>query len=153
MKVYLVQHGEATSEEVDPARPLTQKGREDVEKVGEFLKGLPLDIDSVLHSGKTRALQTAEILAKAITPNIEPKKKEGLAPNDPVEPFYEELLGEGEGVMVVGHLPFLGRLASLLLTGSSKMDTILFRMGGVVCLSREEERWMVNWMVIPEILR
>jgi phosphohistidine phosphatase len=155
MKVYLVQHGEATREEVDPARPLTPKGREDVEKVGKFLGGLSLDIGSILHSGKTRALETAQILAKSITPRLEPIKREGLLPNDPVEPFYEELLREEKGVMVVGHLPFLAKLASMLLTGSSTHpEIILFRMGGVVSFSKEEgEGFRVEWMVIPEILR
>ena len=33
MKLYLMQHGEAQPEEQDPARPLTDRGRAEVEPV------------------------------------------------------------------------------------------------------------------------
>lgn len=151
MRIYLVQHGEATSEEIDPARPLTQKGREDVERVAGFIGGL--HIPSIIHSGKTRAFQTAEILSQAVIPKVEPVQRDGLLPNDPVEPIYRELMNLEEDVMVVGHLPFLSRLASMLLVGSTEEEIIRFQMGGVVCLVREDGRFKIKWMVTPDILR
>jgi len=55
--------------------------------------------------------------------------------------------------MIVGHLPFLGKLASLLLTGCESANTVAFKQGGIVCLSRSElKQWQINWMVTPEIL-
>ena len=38
MSVYLVQHGDSVSKDVDLARPLSEKGRRDVEKVADFLE-------------------------------------------------------------------------------------------------------------------
>ncbi|HDD66024.1 MAG TPA: phosphohistidine phosphatase SixA, partial [Nitrososphaeria archaeon] len=62
MKVYLVQHGEAKREEEDPARPLTEEGKREVEDVARFLAELGVRVDRILHSGKLRAAQTANIL-------------------------------------------------------------------------------------------
>jgi phosphohistidine phosphatase len=58
---------------------------------------------------------------------------------------------EGE-TMLVGHLPHLGRLASLLICGGEN-NAVHFRMGGVLRLKRGEDRnWAVQWMVTPEML-
>lgn len=55
--------------------------------------------------------------------------------------------------MIVAHLPFLSKLASLLLTGSESASTVAFKQGGIVCLERfEGQRWQVDWMIIPELL-
>jgi len=54
--------------------------------------------------------------------------------------------------MLVGHLPHLSRLSSLLLVGDPEKNIIAFRMAGIVCLRREEENWSVSWMIIPDLL-
>ena len=66
MRLYLVQHAEALPADVDPARPLSANGRTDAERVATLLTGQVLGITRVLHSGKTRAEQTAGILAPEI---------------------------------------------------------------------------------------
>jgi phosphohistidine phosphatase len=153
MKLYLIQHGEATTEEVDSSRPLTAKGRTDVEKIASFLKGAGVDPRIILHSGKTRARQTAEIIAAQLGPSCQVKERDGLAPNDPVKALTNEILGMANDLMVVGHLPFLGKLAAMLLAGSESENLVTFRQGGVVCLQRNEDQtWQVAWMVTPELL-
>lgn len=153
MKLYLTQHGEATTEEVDPSRPLTAKGRSDVEKIASFLKGAGVGPSLILHSGKTRARQTAEIIAAQIGSDCQVTEREDLAPNDPVTTLTKEILRMADDRMIVGHLPFLGRLASLLIAGSESKNLVAFRQGGVVCLQRNEDRtWQVAWMVTPELL-
>ena len=67
MWLYLVQHGEATSEEEDPERPLTERGVVDVHRVAR--KAAEAGIVTavrVVHSGKTRARQTAEAWGQAL---------------------------------------------------------------------------------------
>ena len=153
MRVYLVQHGEATSKDVNPERPLTDKGRRDVEVVAGLIKPLGLRVGAVLHSGKTRAAQTAEILGASVAADRGIVQKTDLAPNDPVGPVGEELAAAKEDVMIVGHLPFMSKLASTLLTGSESADVVAFRQGGIVCLERNEAgTWRVAWMVVPELL-
>jgi phosphohistidine phosphatase len=155
MRIYLVQHGEAASEEVDPRRSLTEKGVKDVEKVASFVKPLRLRVDSIWHSGKTRAVQTADILATSIILNRHLLQRSGLAPNDPVGPIVEELASFHEDLMIVGHLPFLSRLASALAAGDESREIVAFRQGGMVCLGKEAaggSRWKIEWMVVPDLL-
>jgi phosphohistidine phosphatase len=56
-------------------------------------------------------------------------------------------------IMLVGHLPHLGRVAALLLTGDQERNVINFHMGGVLRLGRVTAgKWAVDWMVVPEII-
>jgi phosphohistidine phosphatase len=55
--------------------------------------------------------------------------------------------------MIVGHLPFLSKLASLLLTGSESSETVAFKQGGIVCLKcKDKNLWQIDWMITPELL-
>ena len=153
MRVYLVQHGEAKDEKEDPQRRLTDKGSREVRKVADFLRALSLAVQAIWHSGKARAQQTAELLAEAIGAQGRIAGREGLGPKDPVVPTKEALDRTDDDVMIVGHLPFLGRLAGLLVTGSEENDVVGFQFGCVVCLERRPDRkWAVAWMITPALL-
>jgi phosphohistidine phosphatase SixA len=55
--------------------------------------------------------------------------------------------------MIVGHLPFLAQLATILMGGTKGQGFVGFKQGGVVCLGKGEAgNWQVGWMVIPELL-
>ena len=153
MKLYLVQHAKAASKEADPQRPLTEEGRRDIRKVAEFIKPLKLSVDYLWHSGKNRAQQTAEILAKVVEVRKEMATHDGLAPNDDVTPLQAELISSQKDTMIVGHLPFLGKLASLLLTGHESSNTVAFKNGGIVCLDySDDNQWQLQWMIVPALL-
>jgi len=154
MKLYLVQHAKATTEQQDPQRPLTEEAKRDMAKVAGFIRPLDLSVDALWHSGKRRAEQTAELLAQAVKIETGPTARDGLAPNDDVTVLRDELAASRHDIMIVGHMPSLSRLASLLLTGTESADTVAFKNGGVVCLQRNERnRWQIDWIVTPEILR
>jgi len=153
MKLYLVQHGKAAAKETDPLRPLTKEGRNDVQKVAEFIKPLSLCVDCLWHSGKTRAAQTADILATVVKSNKGTLQRQGLAPNDDVTTLKDEFSTAENDIMIVGHLPFLGKLASLLTGGCESADVVEFKQGGILCLNRsEDKKWHIGWMIIPELL-
>ncbi len=153
MRLYLVQHGEAAPKDVDPDRPLTSAGRADVEALARFLERQGVSADRVVHSGKTRARETAEALARGIAPQAAIETAAGLAPNDPVEPIAAEAQGMAEDTVLVGHLPFMARLASRLLTGREEPAVAAFRPGSLLCLERDEAgAWTVAWMIRPELL-
>jgi len=152
MKLYLVQHAKAASEQVDPQRPLTEEGRSEIQKVAAFIKPSNLCVDYLWHSGKKRAAQTAEILAEAIKIKKTQTARNGLGPTDDVKAFKDELVSTGD-IMLVGHLPFLSKLTSLLLAGSESANTVAFKNAGIVCLNRSEgNQWQIDWIIIPELL-
>ncbi len=153
MKLYLVQHAKAASKEVDPERPLTEQGQRDIRKVASFIKQLNLSIDCLWHSGKKRAEQTAEALAETIKINQKQTARDGLGPNDDVTAIKDEINTSRQDIMIVGHLPFLSKLTSLLLTGSESANTVAFKQAGIVCLNHNGENlWQLEWMIIPELL-
>lgn len=153
MRIYLVQHGQAKSEDVDPDRHLTEKGQNDVKKISSFMKQFGLSLDTIWHSGKTRSAQTADILASGVVVNQAIIQHDGLAPNDAIGPVKEELVEANEDLMIVSHLPFLSKLVSELVTGNELADIVAFRPGGIVCLEWDDEKvWRLRWMVIPELI-
>ena len=152
MNLYLIQHAEAVVKEQDPERPLSSKGLADIKKIAEFVaKNCHLGAEHILHSGKLRARQTAEILATELNVPT-PLETDGLAPLDAPTIWAERLMARTENVILVGHLPYMSKLASTLLCGVSETEVIYFQMGGMVALSREEKLWSLRWMIVPTIL-
>ena len=153
MFLYLVQHAEAKKEEEDPARDLTARGCIDIEDVSHQLKRLKVQANRILHSGKTRAKSTASVLASHIRPRAGVSEASGLAPLDDPEIWAGRLAAMDEDILLVGHLPHLGRLAALLMSGDKERTVINFQVGGVVRLRRMEAgQWAVDWMIVPEII-
>ena len=154
MRVYLVQHGEAVTKEQDPDRPLSAAGVSDVQKVAGFLSKFEHGVERIVHSGKLRAEQTADILAKELVPMTECAAISGINPNASVEEFESALLRFTADTMIVGHLPFMAKLVSYLLTGKAGSETVAYQPGSVVCLERAAgEHWHLLWMLRPELLR
>ena len=153
MEVYLVQHGEAKPEAEDRERPLTDRGRAEAEAVARYVTALGIDVSRIIHSGKLRARQTAEVFASHTNPAEGVCERQGMSPND--DPREAKLLIEeaGKPLMLVGHLPHLSRLAALLVSGNADREVVKFRMAGIVCLGKTDTGWAVNWVIIPEIIR
>lgn len=149
MRLYLIQHGLSLPEEEDPEKSLSQEGNEQTQKMAEFLKKKNVKVDAIWHSPKLRAVQTAQIISKSLScPEI--RERKDLNPLDSVEKFPEEILSLNRNMMIVGHLPFLQKLASLLLSGSETSQFISFKNSGAVCLEYTDS-WKIAWMVIPEL--
>ena len=153
MRLYLVQHGLAVDKQEDPARPLSEAGKRDVEQLAEQLAAANIKVARAWHSGKLRAEQTAVQLAKKMLPGGKLEQVDGIAPRDPVEEFAADIDVWQEDTLVVGHLPFMGRLVAQLLTGDPGHDCVQFRPGSIVCLERTSpDHWVLLWMLRPELL-
>ncbi|MFQ6108739.1 MAG: phosphohistidine phosphatase SixA [Candidatus Aminicenantales bacterium] len=150
MKLYLVQHGIAVPEEVDPQKPLSQEGKAQTQKMADYLRLRNIMVDCLWHSHKLRARQTASILAPSVSAS-EIQERDDINPLDPVSSFPEKIQSLRKDVMIVGHLPFLAKLASLLLAGSEENPFIAFRNSGVVCMEYEEI-WKMLWALTPELV-
>ena len=153
MKVYLVRHGEAVSSGVDLQRPLSEQGLADIRKVASFIKPLKISVEHIRHSGKLRAAQTAEILAESVSVQKDCSAHEALGPNDDVTIIANELGAYDTDVMIVGHLPFLAYLTSLLVADKESANVVAFDAGSIVCLNRSDPgQWQIEWMITPEFL-
>jgi len=147
MNLYLTRHGEVNLAHVDPQQNLSTDGRQNIEKLAKFLAAShAINLKKIFHSGKPRAEQTAQIFAKYLAPNVSCELFAGLSPNDPVMPLIAKISEWTEDTMIVGHLPYLGKLASLLLTGE-EINLMMFKPGTTVCLENIEGQWMIKWMV------
>ena len=153
MKLYLVRHGEALAKDVDPDQSLSEAGRVNVERLAAFLDRRGVRAERILHSGKVRARQTAEILAEAMADAGACVARDGLAPNDPTAPVADEFTGLQEDTVLVGHLPFMGDLAARLVVGSEDVVVAAFRPATMVCLEHAVGGgWHVAWMLRPDML-
>ncbi len=154
MNLYLVQHAEAKPEEEDTQRRLSERGWSDIRKVAAFIaEHTNIRVSSIIHSGKTRARQTAEALAEYLNPPGGIKEVEGLKPLDAPSTWEDRLAETKEDFMLVSHMPFLGKLSAHLLCQDEDEKIVDFQLGGIVCIARDESCiWSVRWMVIPQML-
>ena len=152
MRLYLARHGDANSGHLDPERRLSDLGRRDVGRVAALLSPLGLELRAVWHSPKPRAAETAKILAGAFQVTEGVSLQDGLKPNDSVQEMAERIRNYSGDLMLVGHLPFMDDMASLLAAGSPRLDVVGFRTATVACIEGRGGTWRLRWVVSPELL-
>ena len=132
MELILWRHAEAEMGEPDEGRALTAKGHKQASKMAEWLDHNLPNSCRIMVSPATRAVQTAEAL----------KRKFKIVPDLAPDSTAERILTAAhwpdsrEPVLIVGHQPTLGQVASTLLTGSPQDWTI--RKGNVWWIVRRE---------------
>lgn len=152
MRLYLVQHADAVSKDTQPLRPLSDKGLQDATNMAAFLSGAAIRVDQVVHSGKLRAEETANVLSNTVWPGQTPEAFDGIMPTDSTDHLLNSALTAGGDMMVVGHMPFMGRMAARCLTGREDGMDIDFEPGAVLCLERRDESWALDWFIKPLML-
>lgn len=152
MNLILWRHAEAEDAEPDLARRLTGRGRKHADRMAQWLRERLPERFEVVVSPAQRTLQTADALGCEY--RVDPR----LAPDVDVTDILAAIEwptgteASGGTVIVVGHQPTLGRLASLLLAGQEMNWSV--RKGAIWWLStrdRDERRQLVLRAVIsPE---
>jgi len=117
----------------DFQRPLTKQGIEQTECAAKGLKKLGVEPVVVLTSPLTRALQTAEIAAREVTPARPPEVANELASGATPGEILKAVRKKDGDVMIVGHDPDFSALISYLLAGDSRPFTD-FSKSGVMAL-------------------
>ncbi|AAC07207.1 phosphohistidine phosphatase SixA [Aquifex aeolicus] len=146
--VFLVRHGEAYPEEVDPQRPLTEKGRKDTEKIAKALKNFGVKPELIYTSPKLRAKQTAKIIANIL--GVEKiRETELLLPN--TDPKETSKLIDGKNVVLCGHLPNLARLFSLLYLSEDNERRVNLSTSGALVL-KWKDFWVLELLLEPSVL-
>lgn len=151
MKLYLMRHGDAVQPSVNPDRPLSERGLQQVHNLANLLAERRVNIASIYHSGITRAEQTATIIGDALKPG-KVEMRTGLTPNDPVDSMAILADTFTDAVMLVGHMPFMGRMAAQLLLGDSRRTVVIFETSTTACFTPiGDSRWALEWVLSPTI--
>jgi phosphohistidine phosphatase len=160
--IYLVRHaiaGPAPAGLSDGDRRLTADGVRRMRRAAAGLKQLDVVPDVILSSPLQRAEETAAILADVLAPQlvveIYPTLAPGHAPEEAVRGLYR--YRAARTLMLVGHQPDLGQLASHLLTGTSTLVGLPFKKGGVAAIAVSalppKSAGSLRWFVTPKQLR
>lgn len=152
MALYLVQHGKSVTEDVDPQQGISAEGREEVERIAAVAFRYGIRVAEIVHSGKLRALQTADIFASVFEIPQKVTARSGLKPLDDAIEFAANV-NAGDDRMIVGHLPFLERLTSYLVVKDAAKIIFKFQNGGIVCLDQNGANggWYIKWTLMPNI--
>jgi phosphohistidine phosphatase len=144
MLICLVHHADALGPHVDAQRPLSTPGQAQALRVAEAIRGHGFTADAIWHSGKLRARQTAEACWRIVNPLADFKMVRGLRPEDSAAIIRDTLLGDTRNLLLVGHMPHLPALLSLLV--GSPED---FPLHGAVALQSDDggETWREIWRV------
>jgi phosphohistidine phosphatase len=152
MALYLVQHGKSLPKAIDPDPGLSEEGVTETKRIADVAANYRVNVSHIKHSVKTRAHKTAEIFAAALNPAGGVTEVDGLKPLDDVITFAAAI-DPAENSMLVGHLPFMERMTSYLVTGSIDKPVFKFQNSGIVCLNKDPDSgsWVIVWTLMPNI--
>lgn len=147
--LFLVHHGDAVGPDVNPMRPLSDRGRVEVDMLAQQAAERGAKPDIIWHSGKLRARQTAEAYWKRCNPLASFAATRGLQPTDPTNWIVDAIAGGTKHILLAGHFPHLPRLLGRLVTGNPDANPGQFPLNGVVALEQVEDRWVERWRLKP----
>ena len=152
MLIHLMQHGACLPKELDENQPLSPVGREMVEKTARAAKKLGLSFELVVASSKVRSLQTAAIMAETTGYPVAHIEKTDAVKAMASPQASLDFLKEYEGldsVLIAGHLPSLGKIASTLLTGDLSVAVNIENAGLMQIALPAKGNGVLNWYLTP----
>jgi phosphohistidine phosphatase len=174
VRLHLIRHAHAVSAEEDSLRPLSLRGRRQAKTLATFLRRNDwLQPKAIWHSPLARSHETATLLAVGLKFAGPLHEESGLEPEDDPRATFKRLRKVHDGLVIVGHEPHLGLLATLLVCGnrglatSKRMggppvltftaETSLFVLKKAVCLTLERDEgdlaWSVRALIGPSLVK
>jgi len=135
----------------DDERPLSDKGRQQAERLGEFLARRGFRPDAVVTSTKLRAAQTAELFAAPLAVAVTADRR--LAGPLDIDTLAEVVEGAaGRRVVVVGHDPDFSELAATL-SGAAYLPL----KKGAICrldlsIPLQAAGGILRWLLPPDLV-
>jgi len=122
--------------------------------MARFIGQMDQQYEAIFHSDKKRAQQTAQILGKHLKHALGVHETDSLGPMVDIDVWVHRLLCSDADPVLVGHLPFLNKLAARLVTQDENMQILSFQHGGMICLedNDSDENFSVKWAITPEML-
>jgi phosphohistidine phosphatase len=161
MDLFILRHGKAGKATVGPgdaARPLTQKGRDEINRVAVWMKEQNFWFDSIATSPLKRARQTAAIVASELDMEERLAVWDELAPGgDPDTVCYNaSQQGNDATVLIVGHEPALSELISTIISGEGDSSIVLAK-GGLAKIGnysfKTRPSGFLRWLVTPKLIK
>lgn len=163
MKLHLIRHAHAVTEQEDPARPLSLRGETDARRIAAWFRlSGALQPTQIWHSPLARALATARLLAAGLGNDPLLVETPDLLPEDDPEDVATRLAEypRTHDLALVGHEPHLSALATLLIRGRATPVAFKLRKGAILTLEPHtgthkrdgRPRWSVRWHFSPELL-
>ncbi len=156
MHFYLMRHADAVAGDgSDYARILSDKGKKQVEKMGEWLSRLVTKPLLIVCSPYPRAHETATLLTKELSGGVTVQPDERLAPGMTVGAAGEIMHDYGSksgSVMLVCHAPDCNRLAAYIM--GAKDTTVDIRKGGIAAFDTARAGFggsTLEWLIHPKL--
>jgi phosphohistidine phosphatase SixA len=155
VELYLLRHGHAGNPREwtgdDALRPLSQKGRRQADRLGQFLAERAFAPDSIISSPRLRARQTADIVADAIGIAVsEDERLAGPLDTDVLAALVDS--AGGDRIVLVGHDPDFSDLAATL-CGASYMPLKKGALARIdVSLPIQPGTGILRWLLPPDLL-
>lgn len=160
MKLYLIRHATAAAESEsagsDPG--LAEKAKTRLVRVAQGLAKMNVKPNLIVAGPAGRTRETAAIISESFG-ELRVEALAELAPEIAPETLLESLRAFSglESLAIVGQQPQLGRLASLLITGSAELCELNFKKSAAACLSGRLSdapgRFTLEWLIPPKALR
>lgn len=161
-EIYIMRHGiaeDTSASGADADRLLTAEGKRKIVEIARGLKALAVRPVVVVSSRLPRAMETATLTAEVLGIGIEVEPLTSLEPGYDAQATLDELqmYHDAKSVLLVGHQPHLGELASLLITGTPSRAPLPFRKGAVAALEVDavppRHPAILLWFMTPKQLR
>lgn len=159
MIVYFFRHASAGQYKLglkqDEKRPIDKLGERQSRDMGRALAALKVELDAVISSPLTRALQTAELAAKEFSHKDKIVVNEAMRPEASYDQFQDLLTqySKSREIMVVGHNPSITEFLVHLLTGHDHSTWIEYKKGAIAKVEIEEGNAVLHWMLTPKMAR
>lgn len=156
MEIYLLRHGLAgdpgTWAGDDSQRPLTNEGRKRMLRTGDTLAALKIKPQLILSSPLRRAIETAQLAARAMDAMPIMHQDVRLSPGFDIDALRLILEDHPDidTLMLVGHEPDFSMLAGAICGGE-----VVMKKGGLARLTitdREALKGQLVWLLPPKVL-
>ena len=159
MIIYFLRHASAGKKMLNPKkddrRPLDQEGILQSRYMGRMLASLDVQVDRIISSPLTRAMQTATLVANELAYESPVQADEALLPESDFDNFRNMLsrLKKFEEIIVVGHNPSFTEFLSKTVSAGAGATHIEFKKGAVAKVEMDGRNGTLHWLVVPKIAR
>jgi len=158
MNLFILRHGKAGKSSdgtADAARTLTRSGKEEVNKVAQWMKRNDIRFDIIATSPLKRAFGTAKIIADVLGQKDRLTVWDDLAPGgDPDTVCYNaSQSGEDATVLIIGHEPALSLLITRII-GTQGSGSVILAKSGLAKIRHysfaQRPSGELQWLLTPE---